>query len=284
MYSNSRSKGRRRLAGLATLVGAAAAAAVAFGVMQAGATPGAGIVGGPIVARGPLPQDIAIGVPRTITVTRTVRVRVGTRTVRKRVSFKVATIQRLATCTTGIPCDIAFQQLTISPGGHTGWHTHPGPTIVSVAQGGDALPRRRRLPGAQVRHRHLVLPADDRGAQLPERRHPATRHLRPLLPPRRDPHHGDQGRPATARELPKHPVARELRRVSARTTPSLRRVRRHRESRDPDDAGALERDAPPLACLAACHESVVRRPAPRCQGIPHSLDADYYGAATSRRR
>ena len=132
-------KQRRRVAGLIAVVAAVAATAVAFGVVKAAATPGAGIVGGPIVARGPLPQDIAIGVPRTITVTRTVRVRVGTRTVSKRVSFKVATIQRLATCTTSIPCDVAFQQLTIAPGGHTGWHTHPGPTIVSVAQGEGTL-------------------------------------------------------------------------------------------------------------------------------------------------
>lgn len=132
-------KQRRRVAGLAAIFGAAAATAGAFGVVQAAATPGAGIVGGPIVARGPLAQDVAFGVPKTITVTRTVRVRVGTRTVNKRVSFRVATIERLATCTTGIPCDVAFQQLTISPGGHTGWHTHPGPTIVSVAQGEGTL-------------------------------------------------------------------------------------------------------------------------------------------------
>ncbi len=132
-------KQRRHPAGLAAIVGAAAATAIAFGVVQAGATPGAGIVGGPIVARGPLAQDLAIGVPKTITVTRTVRVRVGTKTVSRRVRFRVATIQRLATCTTAIPCDVAFQQLTIAPGGHTGWHTHPGPTVVSVAQGEGTL-------------------------------------------------------------------------------------------------------------------------------------------------
>jgi hypothetical protein len=88
---------------LIAVAAAAAASAVAFGVVKAAATPGAGIVGGPIVARGPLPQDVAIGVPKTITVTRTVRVRVGTRTVSKRVSFRVATIERLATCTTRSP-------------------------------------------------------------------------------------------------------------------------------------------------------------------------------------
>jgi len=36
-------------------------------------------------------------------------------------------------------CDTAYQQLTIAPGGHTGWHTHPGPTFVAVAQGEGTL-------------------------------------------------------------------------------------------------------------------------------------------------
>jgi quercetin dioxygenase-like cupin family protein len=36
-------------------------------------------------------------------------------------------------------CDTAYQQLTIQPGGRTGWHTHPGPTFVAVAQGEGTL-------------------------------------------------------------------------------------------------------------------------------------------------
>jgi mannose-6-phosphate isomerase-like protein (cupin superfamily) len=129
---------RSRVAILGVLVGAAAATAVAFGVVKASATPGAGIVG-PIVARGPVTQDVVIGVPQTVRVTRTVRVRVGKKLVRKRVSFEVATVQRLMSCGAAAPCDLAFQQLTIAPGGHTGWHTHPGPTLVSVAEGEGTL-------------------------------------------------------------------------------------------------------------------------------------------------
>ncbi len=105
----------------------------------ASATPGASIVGGPIVARGPLTHETVIGVPQTTTVTRTVQVRVGKKTLRKRVSFQVETVQRLMSCGAASPCDMAFQQLTIAPGGHTGWHTHPGPTLVSVAQGEGTL-------------------------------------------------------------------------------------------------------------------------------------------------
>ena len=35
--------------------------------------------------------------------------------------------------------DIVMRQLTILPGGSSGWHFHPGPTYVVVAQGVDSL-------------------------------------------------------------------------------------------------------------------------------------------------
>jgi mannose-6-phosphate isomerase-like protein (cupin superfamily) len=103
------------------------------------ATPGSGIAAGPIVARGVAAQNIVLGVPGTTTVTRTVKVRVGKKTVTKRVSFTVATVKPLMSCGAAAACDLAFQQLTISPGGYTGWHTHPGPTFVAVAQGDGTL-------------------------------------------------------------------------------------------------------------------------------------------------
>jgi quercetin dioxygenase-like cupin family protein len=31
--------------------------------------------------------------------------------------------------------DVVTQHVTIAPGGHTGWHSHPGPAIVVVAAG-----------------------------------------------------------------------------------------------------------------------------------------------------
>jgi mannose-6-phosphate isomerase-like protein (cupin superfamily) len=130
---------RRRSVALGVLVLGLTAAAVAFGAMRAAATPGAGIVGGPIVARGAPAQDVVLGVPATTRVSRTVTVRVGRRTVRRRVTFTVPTVRPLMTCAASGPCDIAFQQLTIAPGGHTGWHTHPGPTFVAVAQGEGTL-------------------------------------------------------------------------------------------------------------------------------------------------
>lgn len=33
------------------------------------------------------------------------------------------------------PFDVVVQQITIAPGGHTGWHTHPGSAIAVVKSG-----------------------------------------------------------------------------------------------------------------------------------------------------
>ena len=127
-------EGRKRFAIAAGLVSGAAATVV---VAQALATPGSGAVS-TYVARGPVSQSVVIGVPETKTATKTVRVRVGRKTVTRRVSFTYNTVSSLMTCGT-TACDTAHQQLTIPPGGFTGWHTHPGPTFVAVAQGEGTL-------------------------------------------------------------------------------------------------------------------------------------------------
>ncbi len=121
--------------GVAALILASAAAAV--GVTRAVATPGAGAVGS-YVARGPVSQSVVVGLPETKTATKTVRVRVGRKTVTRKVKFTYDTVTPLMSCGS-TACDTAFQQLTIPPGGHTGWHTHPGPTFVAVAQGEGTL-------------------------------------------------------------------------------------------------------------------------------------------------
>jgi quercetin dioxygenase-like cupin family protein len=33
------------------------------------------------------------------------------------------------------PIEVAYQRITIAPGGTLGWHSHPGPTVVTVFQG-----------------------------------------------------------------------------------------------------------------------------------------------------
>lgn len=35
--------------------------------------------------------------------------------------------------------DVVMRELTIAPGGSSGWHSHPGPTYVLVVQGTDSL-------------------------------------------------------------------------------------------------------------------------------------------------
>ena len=126
--------GRKRFAVAAALASGAAATVV---VAQALATAGSGAVSS-YVARGPVSQSVVIGVPETKTATKTVRVRVGRKTVTRRVSFTYDTVSSMMTCG-ATACDTAYQQLTIQPGGRTGWHSHPGPTFVAVAQGEGTL-------------------------------------------------------------------------------------------------------------------------------------------------
>ena len=125
----------KRIAIAGLFVAGAAAAVV---VAQALATPGSGAVSS-YVARGPVSQSVVIGVPQTATATKTVRVRVGRSTLTRRVKFTYQTVSPLMTCGSSTTCDTAYQQLTIPAGGHTGWHTHPGPTFVAVAQGEGTL-------------------------------------------------------------------------------------------------------------------------------------------------
>jgi len=115
------------------------AAALTFGAVLASATPPAGIAGGPILARGTAAETFVIGTPQTVTVTKTVRIRVAGKVYTRRVKVKVDTVQRLMTCGGGTACDTAVQQVTINPGGHTGWHNHPGPTLVAISQGEGTL-------------------------------------------------------------------------------------------------------------------------------------------------
>src|SRR3712207_1418959 len=109
-----------------TLVLSAPAVCLVVGAVAASATPPAGVVGGPILSRGNATEDVVIGNPVSRTVVRKVRVRVRGRTVTKRVRVRVNSVEPLIACNARRPCDTAFQQVTISPGGHTGWHTHPG--------------------------------------------------------------------------------------------------------------------------------------------------------------
>jgi mannose-6-phosphate isomerase-like protein (cupin superfamily) len=115
-----------------SMIGGAVVAVVAS------ATPPAGVAG-PILSRGTVTEDVVIGNPVRKTVTRKVKFRVRGERVTRRVKVKVRAVRKLIACSVATPCDTAFQQVTINPGGHTGWHTHPGPTFVAVAAGEGTL-------------------------------------------------------------------------------------------------------------------------------------------------
>ena len=130
---------RRGRVAAAGLLAVAICAAVAFTAAQAFATAGAGPPVSVYTARGPVSQSVVIGVPKSATATKVVTVRVKGKVVKKKVSFAYQTVTPMMTCGTSTACDTAYQQLTIPPGGFTGWHTHPGPTFVAVAQGEGTL-------------------------------------------------------------------------------------------------------------------------------------------------
>jgi mannose-6-phosphate isomerase-like protein (cupin superfamily) len=137
--SNRGSRIARRRVALGGLLAIAIGAAVAFTAAQAFATAGAGPPVSVYTARGPVSQSVVIGTPKSVTATKTVRVRVKGKIVTRKVSFTYQTVTPLMSCGEATACDTAYQQLTIPPGGYTGWHTHPGPTFVAVAQGEGTL-------------------------------------------------------------------------------------------------------------------------------------------------
>lgn len=53
-------------------------------------------------------------------------------TIAEPIKVKVAHLVEL---TTKAPIDVADQTITLQPGGHTGWHSHPGPALVVVKTG-----------------------------------------------------------------------------------------------------------------------------------------------------
>ncbi len=161
---------RRRRVAIAGLLAVAMGAAVAFTAAQALATAGAGPPVSVYMARGPVSQSVVIGTPKSVTATKTVRVRVKGKVVTRKVSFTYQTVTPMMTCGTSTACDTAYQQLTIPPGGFTGWHTHPGPHVRRRrARRGNPLPRDVGLPVVQVRDRRRLHAALDRGAQHAKR-------------------------------------------------------------------------------------------------------------------
>ncbi|HZM72671.1 MAG TPA: cupin domain-containing protein [Candidatus Polarisedimenticolia bacterium] len=73
-------------------------------------TPGAGIISAPILARGDFTDQVDL-------------------------KMKFTTPYGLAISNALTAGEVAVQEVTIAPGGTTGWHSHPGPVVVIVKAG-----------------------------------------------------------------------------------------------------------------------------------------------------
>jgi mannose-6-phosphate isomerase-like protein (cupin superfamily) len=118
---------------LILFAGILGAAALTIGIGVALGTPGSG-ASSSYVARGTVGDQLIVGMPNSVTVSRTVRIKTKRGVVTGRVKLKVPGVGALISCGSAA-CVTLFQVLTIGPGGFTGWHTHPGPTFVAVEQG-----------------------------------------------------------------------------------------------------------------------------------------------------
>jgi hypothetical protein len=99
---------RRRFALIAVLALIPAAAGVAL------ATPGLGLMP-TIVARGTSAEEFSVkGAVR---------------------NGKIRPSKSIIACALDRQCDFVFQTITFQPGGHTGWHSHPGVLFVTVESG-----------------------------------------------------------------------------------------------------------------------------------------------------
>jgi len=128
---------KTRSAVAAACTGLLAGAVITYGAPKvlsgkpAYATPGVNF-NTTVLGRGTV-SGFVFGKPTTATVTRKVTIKTKAGVFRKTIKFKVPSIDMAIDCTNG--CDTAFQQATVSPGGSSGWHTHPGATFVGIGQG-----------------------------------------------------------------------------------------------------------------------------------------------------
>ena len=161
---------RRRRVAVAGLLAVAIAATVAFTAAQAFATAGAGPPVSVYTARGPVSQSVVIGMPKSATATKTVRVRVKGKVVTRKVSFTYQTVTPLMSCGEATACDTAYPAAD-DPARRL--HRLAYASGADVRRGrtgrGNPLPRDVRLPVVQVRGRRRLHAAADRGPQHEER-------------------------------------------------------------------------------------------------------------------
>ena len=114
-------------AGSVVTVGLALAAVAA-------ATPPSKTVG-TFLARGTSAEALSFDIPREVTVTKKIKVRIKgklrTRVVREQRTVK----DPIIACSQSVQCDAVVQTIDFPPGASTGWHSHPGALVVVVKAG-----------------------------------------------------------------------------------------------------------------------------------------------------
>lgn len=116
---------------IATLVAGAALAALASVAL---ATPPTGLVS-QLLGRGAAQDELKVAVPTEVTVTQVKRIRVKGKWRTRRVKVTKTVDRALVNCRSSSPCDVAAVRATLAPGGSTGWHSHPLPSLVIVKTG-----------------------------------------------------------------------------------------------------------------------------------------------------
>jgi quercetin dioxygenase-like cupin family protein len=90
---------------------AASAFLVLFAVVSSAfGTPAAGVISAPILARGDFTDQVDV-------------------------KLKLTTAHGVVVSNAPSAGEVAVQEVTIAPGGTTGWHSHPGPVVVIVKAG-----------------------------------------------------------------------------------------------------------------------------------------------------
>jgi hypothetical protein len=98
------------------------------------ATPSSGTVVTELV-RAATGEPFKLSVPQKTTVWQQVKVRQGGKVVVKRVQREKTVDTTLVSCAGASPCDFVIQDVTFQPGGESGWHSHPGGTMLIVKSG-----------------------------------------------------------------------------------------------------------------------------------------------------
>jgi hypothetical protein len=98
------------------------------------ATPPSGQVGA-VLDRGTTSVPINYSVPKEVTVTQKVRVKVKGKFVTRKKTVKRIVDVPVVSCSVSTPCDIVHQKVTYAPGGFSGWHSHPGVVLVVITSG-----------------------------------------------------------------------------------------------------------------------------------------------------